>query len=375
MKKIRMLIGTFIIFAMISQNCYGITHKELKKKFGVDVDYSKMTWDEAEAFDNSEKMWKYEREMSNYIDYSAFSKQCFAMAGYDELNLERAEFLGYDKLMNEQTNTHDLTFLTKGNALRYLFIFNGYDTKGYEEMFEDKNLVTWEEAKEMTKGIQPFVWNEEFQNREMWSDEEFIDFVNNNPDASQYLWTENIILDGHKITINSQEGGKIDLDESYPSIPNFNDRIFNMLKILTFEAVKNGGTVTFYGNEGREYIYIGFQGRILNTRRATFDNFGIAIDMKPWEYRNKNTTVTIEMKRMYTANRIFNSGEVWSGIYPNIMERVVKELYRDSYSKELLDYFKKVVNPGIDNDEDVTIGEIDVFYMLDGCPRVYTKIK
>lgn len=364
-----------MLLLMFSQSCYGITYDELREKCGVNIDRSKMTFEEIVEFKQGETWRNYQREMSNYIDYSGFSKQCFAMAGYDELNLERAEFLGYDKLMNEQTNTQDLTFLTKGNALRYLFIFNGYDTEGYEEMFEDKNLVTWEEAEEMTKGIKPFVWNEEFQNREMWSDDEFIEFVNNNPDASQYLWTENIILDGHKITINSQEGGQIDLDKSYPNIPNFNDRIFNILKILTFEAVKNGGTVTFYGNENQEYIYVGFQGRILNTRRATYDNFGIDIDMKPWAYKNKNTVVTIEMKRMYTANQVSNSGDIWSGIYPKILENTVKELYREYYSEELLNYFKKVTNPGIDYDEDLTIGEIDVYYMLDSCPRVYTKIK
>jgi hypothetical protein len=289
--------------------------------------------------------------------------------------LERAEFLGYDKLMNEQTNTHDLTFLTKGNALRYLFIFNGYDTKGYEEMFEDKNLVTWEEAKEMTKGIQPFVWNEEFQNREMWSDEEFIDFVNNNPDASQYLWTENIILDGHKITINSQEGGKIDLDESYPSIPNFNDRIFNMLKILTFEAVKNGGTTSIYGTEEQDHVYIGLQGRLLNNRGATYDNFGFSINMNPWSYENKNTVVTIEMKRMYTANRLGYSGGFWSGIYPEIFEKCVKELYQDYYCEELLTYFKSISEGGYTNDQDVSINGIDIYYMATGRPVVFTKIE
>jgi hypothetical protein len=370
-----MLIGTFVIFAMLSQSCYGITYDELREKCGVNIDHSEMTFEEIVAFKQGEQWKNYQREMSNYIDYSAFSKQCFAMAGYDELNLERAEFLGYDKLMNEQTNTHDLTFLTKGNALRYLFIFNGYDTEGYEEMFEDKNLVTWEEAKEMTKGIKPFVWNEEFQNREMWSDDEFIDFVNNNPDASQYLWTENIILDGHKITINSQEGGKIDLDESYPSIPNFNDRIFNMLKILTFEAVKNGGTTSIYGTEEQDHVYIGLQGRLLNNRGATYDNFGFSINMNPWSYENKNTVVTIEMKRMYTANRLGYSGGFWSGIYPEIFEKCVKELYQDYYCEELLTYFKSISEGGYTNDQDVSINGIDIYYMATGRPVVFTKIE
>lgn len=148
-----------------------------------------------------------------------------------------------------------------------------------------------------------------------------------------------------------------------------------MLKILTFEAVKNGGTTSIYGTEEQDHVYIGLQGRLLNNRGATYDNFGFSINMNPWSYENKNTVVTIEMKRMYTANRLGYSGGFWSGIYPEIFEKCVKELYQDYYCEELLTYFKSISEGGYTNDQDVSINGIDIYYMATGRPVVFTKIE
>ncbi|MCT4631099.1 MAG: hypothetical protein N4A76_00010 [Firmicutes bacterium] len=376
MKKLRVLILIAMLTAIFGQACYGETFEELEKRFKVDIDRSKMTWDEEIAFENSETWKAFEKELSNHVRYSDFSRMAFRMAGYEESHLERAKYLGYDKIMNEKSNPKDLLFFTKGNALRYLFLFNGYDITGYEELFEDKNMVTWEEAEELTKGIKPFIWNKEFVTKEMWSDEEFIDFVNNNPDAPLYLWTESFELNGKEITLVDKllKGHKVKLSEHFTNIPDVNERVFQMLKIVTFNAVKHGGTATFFSDEKRGFIWIGFNGEYLDAQ--TTDNFRITLENQPWEFKNKNTVVTYRFNRMYTANKVFNSGGVWTGIYPEILKGCMKELYKEYYSDEMFDYLGRVANYELENDQDKVFNGIDVYYRADDLNQyVYSKIK
>jgi hypothetical protein len=214
----------------------------------------------------------------------------------------------------------------------------------------------------------------------MWSDEEFIDFVNNNPDASQYLWTKNLILDGEKVIAipNINRDQRIVLSEEYNHIPEINERVFNVLKVLTFNAVKNGGTVTFFvANYDDNIIWIGYNGRILDASRAGSENFRLTINKDPWKYKEKNTLVTFEFIRMYTSNKVCFSGGTWSGTYPEILKACMKALYKENYSDELYEYFKLIGDSGGFNEEiDKKIGEIDTFFMpLTGAPFINTKIK
>ncbi|MCT4662828.1 MAG: hypothetical protein N4A40_13275 [Tissierellales bacterium] len=377
MKKLKILILIAMLTAMFGQICYGITYDELRVKHGIDEAYEKIkTREDLYKLRDSDVYKKYERELSDYVSYSDFSRIAFRMAGYEESSLERAEYLGFDKVMREKATSEDLSKLTKGNALRYLFLFNGYDTKGYEKLFEDKNMVTWEEAEELTKGIKPFVWNKEFANKEMWSDEEFIDFVNNNPDAPLYMWTKSFELNGKEITLvdRLKDNHKVKLSDHYKNIPDVNERVFQMLKIVTFNAVKHGGTATFFSDEKRGFIWIGFNGDYLDAQ--TTDNFRITLENQPWEFKNKNTVITHTFNRMYTLNKVTDSGGIWTGIYPEIFKECIKELYRENYSDEMFDYFGRVAKYEFENDQDRVFNGIDVYYRAEDLnQRVSSKIK
>jgi hypothetical protein len=376
MKKLRVIAVIVMLVGLFGQVCYGITYEELKEKCNANVDYSKMTWEEALAFRDGKEFNNFEAELSKYIDYNSLSRLAFRMAGYEESLLERSKYLGFDEKFLEGVKVEDLSPITRGYLLKYLFIFNGKDTEGYEDLFEDRNLVTWEEAEEMTKSIKHFVWNEEFQTKEMWSDEEFIDYVNNNPDSSNYLWTKNLILDGRDITIIASDNRnvKMHLIDRFTNIPNINDRVFEMLKILTFHAVKEGGTVTLYGEDQQGYIWIGFNGEHLAVKDAWSENFRIVISDHPWNYRDKNTVITLGFNRMYKLNRYYTEASLWNSIYPSIAESTMKALYQDSYSEELFAYFKKIAK-GYSMTEDKSYNGIDTFIRTIDSNVVYTKIK
>jgi hypothetical protein len=376
MKKLRVIALIVMLVGLFGQVCYGITYEELKEKCNDNKDVSKMTWEEALEYMDGKERSEFQAELSKYIDYTSLSRLAFRMAGYEESLLERSKYLGFDEKFLEGANKKDLFPITRGNVLRYLFIFNGKDTEGYEDLFEDRNLVTWEEAEEMTKSIKHFVWNEEFQTKEMWSDEEFIDYVNNDPDSSNYLWTRNLILDGRDITIIARDNRnvKMHLTDRFTNIPNINDRVFEILKILTFHAVKEGGTVILYGEDQQGYIRIGFNGEHLDVRSSGSENFRIDISDHPWDFEDKNTVITIGIDRMYKHNRFNKEVNSWNSVYPSIAESTLKALYQDYYSEEFFEYFKSIAK-GYRMTEDKSFNGIDTFIRTIDFKVIYTKIK
>jgi hypothetical protein len=378
MKKTRVVLLAMLLICIFGQVSYGETYQEIKERFGIDVYQNEMSNEEQEVFRKSDTMKAYNKELGKYARYDDFSTRVFKKAGYDEKSLERAIYLGFDEKMKEQCKKEELYRITRGNALRYIFIFSGYDTAPYEDLFQDKNLVTWEEAEEMVERVQPFVWNKELENREMWTDEEFIDYVNNNPDAHHFITTENFKLDGKKV-IFIDEGKEYDLEKTFNTIPDINERIFQMLKILSFHAVKEGGTATFFADDSMEYCKFGLIGERMDSRDYGSENFEIFIDNIPWEYENVGTQVTFKFFRLYKANRYYNTGGRWTGMYPEILSSCMKALYREYYSDELFDYLKYIRVDSVVGMNDVlekTINDIYVYYRgEDQREYVFTKIK
>ncbi|MCT4631344.1 MAG: hypothetical protein N4A76_01240 [Firmicutes bacterium] len=373
MEKTRVVLLAMLLICILGQASYGETYQEIKERFGIDVYQNKMSNEEQEVFRKSDTMKAYNKELGKYTTYVDFSTTLFRKAGYDEKCLERAEYLGFDKKMKEQCTEDELYAITRGNALRYIFIFSGYDTKPYEDLFQDKNLVTWEEAEDMVERVQPFVWNKEFENREIWTDEEFIDYVNNNPDAHHFITTEKFRLQGKNIIC-------IDGDKEYPideiisTIPDINERVFQMLKILSYHAVKEGGTATFFGDSGGEYCKMGIIGKRMDSRAFGSENFEIFIENEPWVYKNIGTQVTYKFSRLYEK-----AGERWTGMYPEILKSCMKALYREYYSEELYEYLKYIrVESVLEMNEELenTIKGIYVYYRgEDQTEYVQTKIK
>jgi hypothetical protein len=373
MKKIRVVLLAILLICTLGQVTYGETYQEIREHFGVNIDTSKMSWEELRSFQKSDTVKNYNKELGKYTTYVDFSTTLFQKAGYDEKHLERAEYLGFDKKMREQCKEEELYNITRGNALRYIFIFSGYDTASYEDFFQDKNLVTWEEAEDMVERVQPFVWNKELEKREMWTDEEFIDYVNNNPDAHHFITTEEFKLDGKKV-IFIDEGKEYDLEKTFNTIPDINERVFQMLKILSFYAVKEGGTATFFGDDSREYCKFGFVGKRMDSRAYGSENFEIYLYNEPWVYKDLGTQITYRFSRLYEE-----AGERWTGMYPEILKSCMKALYKEHYSEELYEYLKYIrVDSVLEMNEELekTINGIYVYYRgEDQTEYVQTKIK
>ncbi|MCT4660797.1 MAG: hypothetical protein N4A40_02975 [Tissierellales bacterium] len=380
MKKTRVVLLAMLLICILGQASYGETYQEIKERFGIDVYQNEMTKEERSIFRKSDTMKSYNKELGKYIRYDSFSTMTFQKAGYDEKSLERAVYLGFDKKMKEQCKESEMYNLTRGNALRYIFIFSGYDTKPYENLFQDKNLVTWEEAEEMVKRIKPFVWNKEFENKEMWSDEEFIDYVNNNPDAHHFITTEKFKLDGKNIIcIDKDEDKEYLLKDSIKTIPDANERVFQMLKILSFHAVKEGGTASFTVDKAFETCTVGIFGEHMDARAYGAENFSITVKNIPWDYKNIGTQITFDFFRLYKSDRYHYSGGRWTGIYPEILRSCMKELYREYYSDELFEYLKYIRCDSVlemSEEAEKVINGIYVYYRGEDKRKfVMTKIK
>jgi hypothetical protein len=164
------------------------------------------------------------------------------------------------------------------------------------------------------------------------------------------------------------------LTDRFNNIPNINDRVFEILKILTFHAVKEGGTVTLYGEDQQGFIRIGFNGEHLAIKDAGNENFSIDISDHPWNFKDKNTVVILEFNRMYKHNRFHKEVNSWNSIYPPIAESTMKALYQDYYSEELFEYFKSIAQ-GYRMTEDKSFNGIDTFIRTIDSSTVFTKIR
>ncbi|MCT4632761.1 MAG: hypothetical protein N4A76_08475, partial [Firmicutes bacterium] len=109
MKKLRVIAVIVMLVGLFGQVCYGITYEELKEKCNANVDYSKMTWEEALAFRDGKEFNNFEAELSKYIDYNSLSRLAFRMAGYEESLLERSKYLGFDEKFLEGVKVEDLS--------------------------------------------------------------------------------------------------------------------------------------------------------------------------------------------------------------------------------------------------------------------------